>query len=312
MNRKLNKENELIFDSSKIFYDEENQEITITTKDPKLPKGEPFIVTLKRSSRGYAELSELLLLHNLKKDELNLREALFINRGTKKDKAQLIPLGLNDKGKEVFWEPANEAHLALIGMTDTTNHTRQNIQSYVSRFPEQWRYEQISAGLYNPENLGVTPNDSLNELVFVGDSLETITLEMQTRYQQMVEENVYKYKKLSRKTPAIMVLVDAFDKITAPLPETDSPQLDYSEYRLAQKNIVRHLANISRQGRSVGIHLVISSKSAFDDELYGLYENMAKIEFPFGSEQVGLFKKISMTGVEEIKTYYSSLDELDD
>lgn len=309
-------ENELTLDSAKISYDEKNVEFVITIKDPNLFTGEPFTVSLIRNTRGYAILRELITLHGLKKSERSTREVLFANRDAKSDNAQLIPLGLNDKNEEALWEPAEEAHLALIGTNDAVQHTRKNIQTYVSKFPEQWRYEQISTGLYTPENLGVTPNDnSLNELVSAEASLVTITLEMQKRYQQMVEENVYKYTKLSHKTPAIMVLVDDFDKITAPLPENDSPQLDYSEYRLARKNIIRHLANISRQGRSAGIHLVISAKSAFDDEpaeLYGLYGNMAKFDFPFTSGQVGLFEKITQRGIEEIKTYYSNLDGLGD
>lgn len=101
----------------RVFYDEKDGSIHLTSKDKKLPKGKGFHLTLNQGRTAENTLREMLINQGLMDEDIfkGLPSPLTLDHARPASAEWLIPLGRYSAHEEAIWDMNLDPHLGYSG-----------------------------------------------------------------------------------------------------------------------------------------------------------------------------------------------------
>lgn len=268
----------LSLEDTRISYDVKTDSISLTSKDPDLPKGKGFKVTMNRGRDAEYILRELLEKEGvIPKDRFRTitSHASYLN-SISHDRWDVIPLGVHANNEEARWSVTDAAHALVLGRTGSgkTNLVR-NLMYHCLQNSKDWKVFAID--LKSDENKDfVRKNPQVikmtNSPVEAIEYIREVHSAMHTRYEEISSVNAMNYRTIPSAPPATMFILDGLETLMYPGRDIFSPSPKekgeiQAEAELRQELIVK-LTEISRLGRTAGIHLVILTQHASPEHLH--------------------------------------------
>lgn len=277
MVKKPFKGNYLQLEDARISYDLKTDTVNLTSKDPAIPKGQGFKISMNKGRDAEYILREILENAQLiPKDRYkSITRYTSYRNAISHDRWDVFPLGVHANNEEAVWSVTDAAHALVIGRSGSgkTNLVR-NVMYHCLQNPNKW--EIFAIDLKGDENQPfVAKNSQIIHLtqspVEALEYIQKVHSEMHRRYQEISEVNVRSYKELHSRPHAVMLIIDGLDVIHYPGRDIFSPNPTEREEILKEEylrqEIRGRLTEISRLGRSAGIHLMLLTQSIMDGEI---------------------------------------------
>lgn len=283
----------LILDSVRVLYNEETDTVHLTAKDEDFEQNDQFHIVLSKGTPTERTLRKLLNNHQVIEQDLVRtfpRHVSIDNRKAVNDYPPHIPLGVYRNGKECLWEVDSSPHLLVKGATGSGKSSiGRVIDHHTKRFTNAWEIYGIDTQLqFSSSNLNF--KKVAKDLKSAQELVESLSIELSLRYDQMTTERVINYRELRDMPKTIMLLVEDFNILTTESNPENMPRFDYLQYELARETIIRHLTDIARMGRAAGIHLALFSPTDIDSSLGELKSNITgNISFGNSARGRGIF-----------------------
>lgn len=275
----------LSLEDTRISYDVKTDSISLTSKDPDLPKGKGFKVTMNRGRDAEYILRELLEKEGvIPKDRFRTitRHTSYLN-ATSHDRWDVIPLGIHANNEESRWHVEDAPHALVLGRSGSgkTNLVR-NLMYHCLQNPRDW--EVFAIDLKSDENKDFARKNPqvvklANSPMEAIEYIREVHSAMHTRYNEISSANAMNYRTIPSRPPATMLIMDGLETLMYPGRDIFSPTPTETEEIRAEgklrQEIIAKLTEISRLGRAAGIHLVILTQNASAEYLHSeLRSNM--------------------------------------
>ena len=171
-----------------------------------------------------------------------------------------IPLGIDPKGKKVYWDATYDAHMGIIGGSGTgkTNlmetiltHCVKNGDKIRVVGIDMYKNEMQDSERYSPVVLGVatTAGNALKTLEFAREY-------MMKNYEEMEKAGVNHHLDLEDSPKLLLVMIDEFSTVLRKYGDADDAIKDEIKARLVE---------LVRLGRAAGVQVVLSSQQMDTD-----------------------------------------------
>lgn len=321
----------------RVFYDEKDGSIHLTSKDKKLPKGKGFHLTLNQGRTAENTLREMLINQGLMDEDIfkGLPSPLTLDHARPASAEWLIPLGRYSAHEEAIWDMNLDPHLVILGHTGSGKSVlMRNIMFHCFQHPEKFNVMAISP-VFSIEmapyvDMSPVMTPSSNNFPDIYETINSLTLEMNNRYKKMVEEDVHNFSKLADPPKRTILFIDETFSISQKIDDLMirlSNGMEKDMYTQMTLNLPGMIDNLTRLGRAAGIHVVLASqradssiiKRALDNQTacismgrvdYGTAKDVIRDENAFKINGAvkgrGYFKKYSRAG--EFQSYYADMD----
>lgn len=326
----------------RVFYDDEDGSIHLTSKDKKLPKGKGFHLTLNQGRPAENVLREMMIEQGFMEEDgfKDLPEPLTLDHARPDYHEWQVPLGRFSAHDEAMWDMNQDPHLVILGHTGSGKSvTLRNILFHCFQHPD--KFDVIPIAPYS--SIEMEPYHNMSSVMAskkVGRSFDEIftalsscTIEMHNRYRKMEEENVHNFSKLKNPPKRTLVLIDEVFSLSQQLDQlmlslSQGQGLESNRHTVAGLGIPSMINEIARLGRAAGIHLVLTSQRTDSVIIKTILENqnaacisMGRIDFVTAKDVIkdenafkingsvrgrGYFKKHSRAG--EFQSYYAPMD----
>lgn len=321
----------------RVFYDEKDGSIHLTSKDKKLPKGKGFHLTLNQGRTAENTLREMLVEQGfIGPDKFDgMPTPLSLDHARPALDEWLIPLGRYSAHEEAIWDMNLDPHLVILGHTGSGKSVlMRNIMFHCFQHPEKFNVMAISPvfSLEMAPYVGMSPvmAPSSSTLHDMYETINSLTLEMNSRYKKMEAEDVHNFSKLADPPKRTLLFIDETFSISQKIDDLMirlSNGLEKDMYTQMTLNLPGMIDHLTRLGRAAGIHVVLASqradgsiiKRALDSQTacismgrvdYGTAKDVIRDENAFKINGAvkgrGYFKKYSQAG--EFQSYYADMN----
>lgn len=250
----------LTLENVRVYYDEKNDSISLTSKDKDIPQGKSFNLTLNNGKEAETILRDMLEEKKMLPESYLSSLPDYVGYEDREGPSgwDVIPLGIGRGGREISWNTTKAPHLLLNGSTGSGKSIIERlIIDHCLGHADKWRIlavdlkgVEFKAYLSKHAMMGVATN--------VEDACESIELMHQTmhsRYGIMKEKGINRYQDLDGAQSMIMVIDEIHALAKSGIQTPESERLD-KLVAIAY----RQLDDLSRLGRSAGLHLVIATQ----------------------------------------------------
>lgn len=291
----------LILDSVRVFYDDKTDSVHLTAKDEDFEQSDQFHVVLSKGTPTERTLRKLLNKHQFIENSIvhpfpkhvyiEDRDSVCSDMSDYAGKIfHNIPLGIYRNKKECVWDVASSPHLFVKGATGSGKSSIGKVIGYhVKRFAKDWELYGLDTQFqFSSHDMNFV--EVAKDLKSAQKLLESLIQELSHRYERLEAEGVTNYCDLQNKPKAIMFLVEDFNLLITESNPENMPRFEYLQHELAREIIIKHLIEISRLGRSAGIHMAIFSTTDIDPRLQELQSNIInRITFGVAARGRGTF-----------------------
>jgi S-DNA-T family DNA segregation ATPase FtsK/SpoIIIE len=268
----------LNLEDTRISYDVKTDSISLTSKDPDLPKGKGFKITMNRGRDAEYILRELLEKEGvIPKDRFKTitHHTSYLDASSH-ERWNVIPLGIHANNEETRWYVEDAPHALVVGRAGSgkTNLVR-NLMYHCLQNPSEWEVFAIDLkGDENKHFAAKNPNviKLTNSPAEAIEYIRRVHAEMHMRYEEISSVNAINYRDIPSRPPATMLILDGLETLMYPGRDIFSPSpTDAKEIRAEgnlRQEMISRLTEISRLGRAAGIHLVILTQRASVEYLH--------------------------------------------
>lgn len=322
----------------RVFYDDNDGSLHLTSKDKNLPKGKGFHLTLNQGRPAENTLREMMIERGFIPEDgfKDLPEPLTLDYARPVSREWQVPLGQFSSHEEAIWDMDKDPELVILGHTGSGKSVvLRNILFHCFQHPDKFDIVSIDpfSSIEMKPYINMSPVMASKKVASSFDeiftALSSCIIEMHKRYQEMEEENVYHFSKLSATPKRIVIIIDEVFSFAQKLEElTHSFLQEPNRYRSVALEIPGMINEIARLGRAAGIHLVLSSQRSDNTIIKQVMKNssaacisMGRVDFTTAKNIIqdekafkingsvrgrGYFKKHSQAG--EFQSYYAPMD----
>lgn len=322
----------------RVFYDEKDGSIHLTSKDKNLPKGKGFHLTLNQGRAAENTLREMLVEQGfIGPDKFDgMPTPLSLDHARPASAEWCVPLGRYSAHEEAIWDMRLDPHMVLLGHTGSGKSVvMRNIMFHCFQHPD--RFDAIfispvsSVEIAPYEKMSPVLKDRASNLYEINKLMVSLNQTMNSRYAIMEEEGVNDFTHLQNPPKRTVLFIDEAFTLSQQVDElrmelSNGRPHDY--YAQLTLDLLKMINNIARLGRAAGIHLVVSSQRPDGSITKRTLENqnaacisMGRIDYGMAKDVLrdenafkingsirgrGYFKKTSQAG--EFQSYYADMD----